>query len=325
METRRLGKGGPSVTRFGLGLAAIGRPAYINLHRSRDLPGSRSVAAMRALAHGLLDHALESGIRYFDAARSYGRAEEFLAGWLDVRGLRGGAVVCGSKWGYTYVGGWRMDTLVQEVKDHSLNQLVSQLGESRRLLGDDLRLYQIHSATLESGVLEDREVLTQLLTLASEGVVVGLSVSGPRQAEVVERAMEVSVDGRNPFTAVQATWNLLQTAAGPALRAAHDRGWGVLVKEGLANGRLVDAGGGEGKLAESAARRGVGLDALALAAILSQSWCDVVLSGAVTPVQLDSNLEALKVTFEDGELSELTALAEEPAEYWARRAKLPWR
>ena len=321
---RRLGVGGPMVTRFGLGLAAIGRPAYINLRRSRDLPGSRSVAAMRTRAHGLLDHAFETGIRYFDAARSYGRAEEFLAGWLNLRGLRGGEVVCGSKWGYTYVGGWRMDALVQEVKDHSLKQLVSQLAESRRLLGDELRLYQIHSATLESGVLEDREVLSRLLELSGEGVAVGLSVSGPRQAEVVERAMEVSVDGRNPFTAVQATWNLLETAAGPALRAAHDRGWAVLVKEGLANGRLVEAGDATGPLGRAAARHGVALDALALAAILSQSWCDVVLSGAVTSQQLDSNLEALDIAFDDGELSELSQLGENPTDYWRKRAELPW-
>lgn len=313
------------LTRFGLGLAAIGRPAYINLHRSRDLPRSRSVGTMRSLAHRLLDHAFAAGIRYFDAARSYGRAEEFLAGWMDLRGLRGGAVVCGSKWGYTYVGGWRLDAPVQEVKDHSLRQLESQLRESRHLLGDDLRLYQIHSATLESGVLEDRAVLSRLLGLSREGVAVGLSVSGPRQAEVVERALAVSVDGCNPFTTVQATWNLLETAAGPALQAAHDRGWVVLVKEGLANGRLVDPAGSAGPLAEAAARHGVAPDALALAAILSQRWCDVVLSGAVTPQQLDSNLEAQNVTFEAGELSELTGLAEEPAEYWRKRAELPWR
>jgi aryl-alcohol dehydrogenase-like predicted oxidoreductase len=280
---------------------------------------------MRTLAYRLLDHAFGAGIRYFDVARSYGRAEEFLAGWLELRGLRGGEVVCGSKWGYTYVGGWRMDAPVQEVKDHSLNQFDSQLEESRRLLGRDLRLYQIHSATLESGVLEDRGVLSRLLELASEGVVVGLSVSGPRQAEVVERAMAVLVDGRNPFSAVQATWNVLQTAAGPALAAAHESGWSVLVKEGLANGRLLEEGGAHRLLSEGAARHGVGQDVIALSAVLSQSWCDVLLSGAVSPMQLDSNLRALAVVLEEGELSELLELAEAPADYWRRRSELPWR
>lgn len=324
METRRLGPEGPEVTRLGLGLAALGRPAYINLNRSRDLPDGRSVAKMRSLAHELLDHAFARGIRYFDAARSYGRAEEFLATWLDLRGLRGGEVVCGSKWGYTYVGGWRMDSLVQEVKDHSLGKLISQLEESRRLLGPELRLYQIHSATLESGVLEDRAVLARLLDLTSEGVVVGLSVSGPRQAEVVERAMAVTVDGRNPFSAVQATWNVLQTAAGPALEAAHDRGWTVLVKEALANGRLVAEPESPGPMNRAAARHGVGPDAIALAFALAQSWCDVLLSGAVTKGQLDSNLRALDVALEPEEVAALRDLAEAPEAYWATRAALPW-
>lgn len=43
--------------------------------------------------------------RYYDAARSYGRAEEFLAGWLDSRGITPGQVLVGSKWGYTYTAG----------------------------------------------------------------------------------------------------------------------------------------------------------------------------------------------------------------------------
>ena len=32
---------------IGLGLAAVGRPGYINLHRDRDLPGDRGVEALR--------------------------------------------------------------------------------------------------------------------------------------------------------------------------------------------------------------------------------------------------------------------------------------
>ena len=46
--------------------------------------------------------------RYFDAARSYGRAEEFLSSWIaskgHVRAPSGpDAIVTGSKWGYTYM------------------------------------------------------------------------------------------------------------------------------------------------------------------------------------------------------------------------------
>src|SRR6202011_1141112 len=139
-----------------------------------------------------------------------------------------------------------------------------QLQESRALLGDDLRLYQIHSATLESGVLEDRDVLSALAGLRQDGLLIGLSVSGPRQAEVIDRALGVEVGGVNPFQSVQATWNLLEPSAGPALARAHDAGWGVIIKEALANGRLA---------AE---------DQVAIAAALANPWVDVVLSGAVT-------------------------------------------
>lgn len=326
MERRRLGPGEREVTRLGLGLAAIGRPAYITLNRRRDLSGSRSVAALRGRARALLDRAYQLGIRYFDAARSYGRAEEFLAGWLAERDPLPEAVVCGSKWGYTYVGGWRMDVPVHEVKDHSLAQLRRQLAESRALLGPHLNLYQIHSATLESGVLEDREVLAELVALSGSGTVVGLSVSGPRQAEVVERALGVSVDGVNPFSAVQATWNPLEPSAAPALRAAHVAGWTVLVKEALANGRLLEvpARGPAGVLAALARTRGVGPDAVALAAALGQEWAGVVLLGAVTAAQLDSNADALGVALEPSELAALSALAEPSESYWRTRSGLAW-
>src|SRR5260370_10060107 len=85
MPVTTLGPHGPVVSRIGLGLAALGRPAYITAGRSHDLT-DRSVAAMRARTISVLDAAYEAGVRYVDAARSYGRAEEFLAGWLADRG-----------------------------------------------------------------------------------------------------------------------------------------------------------------------------------------------------------------------------------------------
>ena len=95
MPTAALGAGGPVVSRIGLGLAALGRPAYITSGREEDLP-DRSVTGMRTRTFSMLDAAYAAGVRYVDAARSYGRAEEFLAGWLAERGRAD--VIVGSKW-----------------------------------------------------------------------------------------------------------------------------------------------------------------------------------------------------------------------------------
>jgi aryl-alcohol dehydrogenase-like predicted oxidoreductase len=326
LPLRPLGSTGLEVTPLGLGLAALGRPAYIDLGRETDLGADRGVRALERRCHQVLDAAWAAGVRYVDAARSYGRAEEFLASWLRGRGLAPEALTVGSKWGYAYVGGWRMDAEVHEVKDQSLAALRRQLGESRALLGPHLDLYQVHSATLESGVLEDRAVLAELARLRATGLAVGLSVSGPRQAEVVRRALEVEVDGVNPFGAVQATWNLLEPSAGPALAEASARGWGVIVKESLANGRLSPHGEGRplAVLGGVAAPHATGVDAVALAAALANPWADVVLSGAVTSGQLAGNLAAVRLRLAAGELEELRALAEPPERYWAARGRLPW-
>jgi aryl-alcohol dehydrogenase-like predicted oxidoreductase len=326
VRLRPLGSTGLTVTPVGLGLAALGRPAYIDLGRDADLGADRRVAALERRCHQVLDAAFGAGVRYLDAARSYGRAEAFLAGWLETRDLDPAEVTVGSKWGYSYVGDWRMDADVHEVKDHSLAALTRQLGESCDLLGGHLDLYQVHSATLDSGVLEDRAVLAALARLRDDGVVVGLSSSGPGQADTIRRALEVTADGVAPFACVQATWNLLEPSAGPALAEAGAAGWGVIVKEAVANGRLSPHGSGPetAVLGRVAARHGVGADAVALAAVLANPWADVVLSGAVTPGQLEANLAAVRVELDPGELEELAGLAVPAERYWKERSALSW-
>jgi len=326
VRTRPLGSTGLQVTPVGLGLAALGRPAYIDLGRDADLGADRGVEALERRCHQVLDTAYDRGVRCLDAARSYGRAEAFLASWLDARGLGPEAVTVGSKWGYTYVGDWRMDAGTHEVKDHSLAALTRQVRETQALLGDHLDLYQIHSATLDNGVLEDRAVLTELARLRDGGLVIGLSSSGPGQADTIRRALGVTAQGVAPFACVQATWNLLEPSAGPALAEASAAGWGVIVKEAVANGRLTPHGDGRATavLGRVAARHGVGVDAVALAAVLANPWADVVLSGAVTTGQLAANLSALQVELGPVELEELAALAEPPEQYWRERAGLSW-
>jgi aryl-alcohol dehydrogenase-like predicted oxidoreductase len=318
LPERVLGRSGLRVTRIGLGLAAAGRPGYINLGHHDDLAGGTDVAAMEAGAHALLDAALAGGVRYLDAARSYGQAEAFLGSWLERRGLPSGSLTVGSKWGYTYTAGWRVDAERHEVKDLSAATLRRQLAETRALLGEQLDLYQIHSATLGSGVLADAAVLDALAELRGEGVAIGLTVTGPDQAATVARAAELGA-----FDAVQATWNVLERSAGPALAAAHAAGMGVIVKEALANGRLT----GRGDVPEvvaAAERRGVSADALALAVVLAEPWADVVLSGAADPATLASNLRATDVAVDDELGAELAGLVREPARYWAERAALAW-
>jgi aryl-alcohol dehydrogenase-like predicted oxidoreductase len=326
MDLRPLGSTGLSVTRIGLGLAAVGRPGYINIGRDEDLEGPRTPDDMRRRSHVLLDAAFAAGIRYLDAARSYGRAEEFLASWLQAREMGPGAVVVGSKWGYTYTADWVVGAEVNEVKDHSVATLCRQVAESRGLLGAHLRLYQIHSATLESGVLDDPAVLDELVGLRESGIAVGFSTSGPRQADTVRRALDARVDGEAVFQTVQATWNVLEPSVGAALDEARDAGLGVIVKEALANGRLTDRGTGPAAdaLRRIAALHGTTVDAVAIAAALANSWASVVLSGAVTLPQLQSNVAALGVPLTPADLAELAALAEGPDRYWATRSALPW-
>jgi aryl-alcohol dehydrogenase-like predicted oxidoreductase len=321
-----LGSTGPTVTPIGLGLAALGRPAYITLGRDADLGADRARSAMEHRCHDMLDAAYGAGIRYVDAARSYGKAEEFLSSWLRSRHIAPDALTVGSKWGYRYVGNWDMAAPVHETKDHSLGMLRAQLPETMALLGPYLDLYQIHSATLESGVLDDHAVLGALAELRATGVAVGLTVSGPRQAEVVRRALDLDVEGGSPFSTVQATWNVLEPSVGPALADARARGWGVLVKEVLANGRLTDRGDGAAvKAMETVANaHDASVDQVAVAAALGVSFTDVVLSGAVTRSQLASNLGALELSLTEEDRDRLGSIAEDPAVYWDRRSALPW-
>jgi aryl-alcohol dehydrogenase-like predicted oxidoreductase len=303
---------------MGLGLAALGRPGYINLGHASDLSGRTQVASLERLTHAVLDAAYERGVRYFDAARSYGRAEAFLASWLARRGLGPGEATVGSKWGYTYTAAWQVDASPPEVKDLSLGALRRQLAESQELLGPNLRLYQIHSATRESGVLENRAVLDELARLRAGGLSIGLTVTGPGQAETIDRALEVG-----GFDTVQATWNLLERGAGPSLIAAHAAGMGVIVKEPLANGRLT-ARGGVAELDEAASDAGSTPDALALAVVLAQPWADVVLSGAASVQELESNLAALTLQLDSRSVKRLDVIHQDSVSYWQMRAALPW-
>jgi aryl-alcohol dehydrogenase-like predicted oxidoreductase len=276
--------------RLGLGLAALGRPGYLNVGHGAELGEDRSVRALRARTFEVLDCAFKAGVRDFDVARSYGRGEEFLGEWLRAHNPPG--VHVSSKWGYVYTAGWEVAHDPPEVKHHDVQTFQRQLNESREHLGEWLALYQIHSATPESGVLTDDAVLR---VMQETDLPLGVSVSGTSQAETIDQALTLGL-----FDAVQATWNPLERAAEGALGRAHEAGMAVIVKEALANGRLAER------------------DAEALAAALAQPWATIVLSGAASVEVLRSNLRARDVA--PGALG----APEDSAAYWSTRASLPW-
>ncbi len=318
---------------IGIGLAALGRPGYINLGHAKDLCADYSVAAMRSHTFEVLDAAWDHGIRYFDAARSYGRAEEFLAQWLRYRAIGVNQVRVGSKWGYTYTADWAVKTptgIAHEVKEHSAAMLEKQYAISRRWLGKHLNLYQIHSATTQSAVLENVSVIDRLSELRESGIEIGLSVSGVQQAEVIEKAITVERYGKPLFSSVQATWNLLERSAETALAHAHAAGMKVIVKESLANGRLTPRNQSTETssiltpLNIAAEELEAGWDAVAIAAAMNQPWATTVLSGAASVDHVSSNVKARQIVWNAGLDQDLLTISQPAQDYWQQRSNLNW-
>ena len=337
-ELREAGRGkreegsGKSKAHLGLGLAALGRPGYVTLNHASDLGGDYDPAAMESHAHAVLDAAYESGIRYVDAARSYGRAEDFVASWLRKRAITPGDVTVASKWGYTYTAGWSTSAAQHEIKDHSLAAFQRQLSESIERLGKYLSLYQIHSVTADGKTLEDAALIDAIAKLREKGIRAGLSVSGAGQDVAIRRALEVRRDGERVFDSVQATWNLLERGAESALEEAHAAGLKVVVKESLANGRLTNRNQNDcealfplvAKIRALAERRGTTIEVLAMAAALTRPWVDVVLTGAATVQQLQSNLDALEWPY-DADLDDtLRSISVSSPDYWRARSSFRW-
>ena len=89
-------------------------------------------------------------------------AEGLVLEWLKTKNDK--TIEIATKWGYTYTANFDKNAIIHEVKEHSLVKLSAQWDFSKQLL-PYLKVYQIHSATIETGVLENTEVLAQLAFL----------------------------------------------------------------------------------------------------------------------------------------------------------------
>jgi len=314
-------------SRLGLGLAAIGRPEYINIREHPDEDKAESSYRQRAIS--LLEFAYQKGIRDFDTAASYGKGEQFLKDWYQEK--RYPDVRLSSKWGYTYKANWEIGfNGPHEVKEHSLDKLQEQWSNAIELL-PGLKTYQIHSATFESGVLKNKEVLKALHRIKrATGIQIGVSVSGANQKDVISATAKIKVGGKDLFDSFQVTYNILDASTHSILKELLYKGKTVIVKEALANGRLLPSSAYSHYeslyrlMDELASQHDVGIDAIALRFVMDHLGPSVVLSGASTAEQLDQNLKALTFTLSDAELQSLKKYNTDADSYWSERKQLPW-
>lgn len=315
-------------TKIALGLAALGRPDYINIRDNKTL--NKSIHGFKKNTFRVLDEAYKKGIRHFDVAASYGYGEQFLLDWIAERKHQD--LDISTKWGYTYVANWEIGySGKHEIKEHSLTKLNEQWSFSKQFL-PLLNLYQIHSATLESGVLTNQDVLNRLYELKQKHKInIGLSTSGANQESIIKTATAVKINGENLFDTYQVTYNILEQSAFNCLKQLLQNGKKVIIKEALANGRMFPNYQSENYIAERvlltqlATEYNVGIDAIALRFIIDNLGPDLVLSGVSSVMQLNSNMDCLKIELPLNAIDKLKELATNPEDYWTERSNLPWQ
>ncbi len=306
---------------IGFGTAAIGRPQYINIRESQT--ETFELNAFREKGIEMLESAYEQGIRYFDTAPGYGMAEKLLIDWVSTKG--DASIEIATKWGYAYVADFDPEATVHEVKDHSLDLLNKQWEVSKELL-PHLSTLQIHSATFETGVLDNKAVIQRMTELKSEfHIKMGLTTTGNNQVDVLKKAIE------NPlFEVFQITYNVFDQSLLEISDLIINSGKRIVIKEALANGRVFpNANYPEyAKLYEAlnklAKRYKVGVDAVAIRFCLDTVNPFKVLSGASVGNQLSENLEATQFMLSSDEVSLLKSFKVDPSEYWDERKQLTW-
>ena len=311
---------------IGLGTAALGRPQYINVRQ--DNAGNTDLETFRKHSFSVLEAAYNSGIRYFDTAPGYGLAEELVLEWVQTK--NDNSIEIATKWGYTYTANFDINATVHEIKEHSLEKLNEQWNFSKQLL-PYLKVYQIHSATLETGVLENTEVLRQLAFFKKKhNLKIGLTTSGTNQVEVIKKALAVLVDGKTVFDLFQVTYNFLDQSLQEVLAELMRQNKSIVIKEALANGRIFRNTAYPNYkelysvLEELSKKHSVGVDAISLKYCEQTISNSIVLSGASTTLQLKENIKLTDFSLSSDDIETLNSFRTTPDFYWTERKKLQW-
>jgi aryl-alcohol dehydrogenase-like predicted oxidoreductase len=312
--------------KLGLGTAALGRPQYINI-RTKNIQKT-DLDAFRKHSFSVLEEAYALGMRYFDTAPGYGLAEALVLEWLQTK--NDPTIEIATKWGYTYTANFDKNAIIHEVKEHSLAKLNAQWDFSKQLL-PYLKVYQIHSATIETGVLENLKVLERVASLKKEhNLKIGLTTTGANQAEVIKKALNITVDGASLFDLFQVTYNFLDQSILKVSEELIQENKSIVIKEALANGRVFrnESYPHYNKMYEVlesiSKKHNVGVDAISLKYCEQTIPNSIVLSGASTYAQLKQNLQLNTLSLSNNEIELLNSIKIAPEFYWKERKQLIW-
>jgi aryl-alcohol dehydrogenase-like predicted oxidoreductase len=308
MEYRTLGKAGPKVSCVGLGCNNFGARL--------PLEGTRAVVAK----------ALDLGINFFDTADSYGKgsSEECLGKAL---GVRRKDVVLATKFG------WPMDK-EETMKGASRRYIMSEVEASLKRLGTDwIDYYQQHLPDPQTPI---EETLRALEDLVKQGKVRHIGCSNFSPAQVDEAATVSKGQGLSSFLTTQSQFSLLVRDVEKELIPALERnGMGLIPFSPLGGGmltgkyrpgaplptgtRLSDNPQNRflndanwkilEKLLAFCEKRGRGVLELAMSWLLAHPVIPSVIAGAMTPEQVQKNVDAVGWKLTAAEMAEIDGLA----------------
>jgi aryl-alcohol dehydrogenase-like predicted oxidoreductase len=311
---------------LGLGTAALGRPQYINVRINNN--ENSDLETFRQQSFSVLEEAYALGVRYFDTAPGYGLAEALVLEWLQTKDDN--TIEVATKWGYTYTANFDKNAKIHEIKEHSFEKLKQQWNFSKQLL-PYLKVYQIHSATLETGVLENTAVLTHLAFLKkTHHLKIGLTTTGTNQVEVIKKAQTILVDGASLFDTFQVTYNFLDQSLQKIANELILQNKQIIIKEALANGRVFRNKNYQhyneiyAVLESMSKKYKVGVDAISLKYCEQTIPNSIVLSGASDTNQLKENLKLNDFRLSNEDIKSLNSFKVSPKLYWEERKKLEW-
>jgi len=214
MDHRPLGKTGLGVVPLGFGAFKIGRNQGIKYAHGYELPGLSEVQE-------LVDGLLALGVDYFDTAPAYGLSEERLGKTLPAH--RDGLVIS-TKVGELFEDGVSHYDFTDAGVRHSVSRSLARLNRQT------LDIVFIHSNGQDDHILHQTDVVSTLKSLKADGVIKNIGFSGKTVAGAAASLAWADV--------LMVEYHLEDRSHEQIIAEAADQGVGVVVKKGLASGRL---------------------------------------------------------------------------------------